>query len=132
MTDFEAPDAVRETLSITPLPITWGLTLFWFGHWSFAPEASTPQGPFTHGGALIHKGHVEYGHRFWALQGILNMGPDSPTAPDTFNSDQFGKIVGDEKYRVIQRYKTKFLVTEGGRIKSGSSVPFHHVAKTGR
>jgi hypothetical protein len=123
-------DNVRDTLTITPLPITQPLTFLWFGYWSAVPEGLTPKGPFVNAHPSGN-GNVQYGHRFWALQSILNAGPDDPTAPTSFDSGGFDGIVGDEKYRVIQRYQTKFLVTEDGKIKAGSSIPIHRVAKTG-
>ncbi len=124
------PDAARDTLMITPLPITAKLTEAWFGYWYLMPSSLTPKGPFAHAHPSGN-GNVEYGHRFWATQHIFNVSPDAPPAPETFTPEGFNTLKDAEQYRVIHRYKSKFLVTSDGKIDSGKVVQIEHVAEGG-
>ena len=121
-------DSVRNTLTITPLPITRKLTEAWFGYWYVNPLIF--KGPFT-SSHLLSLGNVESGHRFWALQHVLNVSPDSPLVPQSFTPATFDTLRANEQYRVIQRYMIRFLVTTDGKIDSESITHIQNVAKTG-
>jgi len=124
------PDAARDALMVTPLPITAKLSEAWFGYWYLMPAGLTPKGPFTQAHPSGN-GNVQNGHRFWALQHIFNVSPDAPLVQPTFNADTFDTIKDAEQYRVIHRYKSKFVVTSDGKIDSGKVVKINHVAEGG-
>ena len=125
-----ANDAIRDALTITPLPITAKLSEAWFGYWYLMSAGLTPKGPFTQAHPSGN-GNVQNGHRFWALQHIFNVSPDAPLVQPTFNADTFDTIKDAEQYRVIHRYKSKFVVTSDGKIDSSKVVKINHVAEGG-
>jgi hypothetical protein len=125
-----ANDAIRDALTITPLPITAKLSEAWFGYWYLMSAGLTPKGPFTQAHPSGN-GNVQNGHRFWALQHIFNVSPDAPLVQPTFNADTFDTIKDAEQYRVIHRYKSKFVVTSDGKIDSSKVLKINHVAEGG-
>jgi hypothetical protein len=110
----------REALAVLGVPLTGKITEFWFGYW--AKLALPVKGPIqsSHPWGI---GKVEEGHRYWALQHVLNVNHDFPTAPDTFDEEIFQDFVDREKYRIIQRHQSKFLLTEDGKIDVASFTP---------
>jgi len=118
---------LREAMINTPLPITAKLAEAWFGYW-YLNGNNAPKGPFETSYPL-GLGRVEYGHRLWATQHIFNVSPDFPVVEESFDQNGFEAIRADEQYRLIQRYKAKFLVSSEGKIESLEHI--HRVAETG-
>lgn len=121
-------DTVRDTLTVTPLPITEKLTEAWFGYWYINPLSL--KGPLT-SAHPTGNGNVEYGHRFWAMQHVFNVSPDAPLVPQSFTPATFDALRANEQYRVIHRYMSKFLVTKDGKIDSESITQIQNVAEAG-
>ncbi len=115
----------------SPLVPTGILTQGFFKYWGEdKPHSETPKGPFSsshpdNDGAVLEK------HRFWAVNYMLNLAPDSPLVEPTITATQLPGIVSAKQYRILHHYQIKFQIGEVGKINPASIIEIQHEANKG-
>jgi hypothetical protein len=118
-------NSIRDAVTIAPAPITAFLSEAWFGYWGFLKSHdSTPKGPFV-SSHLFGFGTVEYKHRYWMTQHMLNLGPDQPLAPPQIAESSLSQTQQEEQFRIMHRYQAKFTLDDFGKIKTRLLVGTH-------
>jgi hypothetical protein len=127
--------SIREAVCIAPAPITGFLIEAWFFNWGILNGHDvTPRGPFT--SSYPSKfGNVEYRHRYWMLQHMLNLAPDKPTVGEQITASDLPTAQDAGQYRIMHRYQTKIMADEAGKITTtnpvGTHISAHGLTKVG-
>lgn len=127
--DIEAwipSNGIRDALTVAPAPITaFPLTELWFGYWGFVKgHDSTPKGPFLSSHPFGF-GTVEYKHRYWMTQHMLNLAPDQPLAPPQIAATSLSQTQQAQQFRIMHRYQAKFMLDDAGKIIDKLRVGAH-------
>jgi len=100
------------------------------GYWGIPAHADTPQGPFN-ASYPLGIGAVTPLHRFWMMENILNLSIDTPQAPTSLAATDLLSTINADKFRILNHYQARFLLTDDGKIGASSLKSVYSTAAVG-